>query len=242
MTMKDNCREWSELTSSELETCRDRWIIVPMAQIEGHGRYLPVGTDKYIVEYLARMASRRLGSLVGPTISLGNCFDFEGWTGYVTVSNSIFMGIIRDYTTSLLRQGFARILYLLNHRGHNYNGIGLALDEMRLSDQADANVVLTCLPLLTQELLTGWEGLQVDPDLSLMMLIRPDLVHPDGLVRGQSPEPLPDFRLGRCHGGRFGLARLLPDGIPTAAPDSSAQRGRQLVEACIQGLRQLLEG
>jgi creatinine amidohydrolase len=229
---------WYDLGSEDIGRRTDRWVLVPAAQIEGHGPFLPVGTDKYIVDYVASGAATRAGALVGPAILTGNCFDFERWPGFVTAGNATYIGLVQDYVGSLVRQGFSRAVFLLNHAGHNFNAVDLALSELRLGAEVDFR--LTRTSSLAESMSMVWTERRASPELSAMMALRPDLVDWEAFRADSASETAPPRGSCMYYGAGNRLPNPLLRGVPVGVPGSSAELGRQFLDTCILSLTALL--
>jgi hypothetical protein len=149
----------------------------------------------------------------------------------VTAGNATCIGLVQDYVRSLVGQGFSRAVFLLNHPGHNFNAVDLALSELRLGAEVDFR--LTRTSSLTESMLTVRTERRASPELSAMMAIRPDLVNWEAFRADGASETAPPR--GNCM--YYGSGNRLPDpllrGVPVGVPGSSAELGRQFLDTCI---------
>ncbi len=94
-------------------------ILLPIGAVEFHAGHLPLGTDNYLAEGVARKVAAKLErTLVLPTLSYGQVWSLRDFPGTLTLSNEVLSGMIMDIGRSLNRQGI-KILALINsHMGN----------------------------------------------------------------------------------------------------------------------------
>ncbi|MFD0870063.1 creatininase family protein [Paenibacillus residui] len=102
--------------------------ILPIGAVEAHGPHLPLGTDNFLAERLARRLAERTDSFVLPTLPYGQVWSLQNFPGSINVSNEALIQMLYDIGESLVRQGF-RIFVMLN--GHLGNAPALK-DAARL--------------------------------------------------------------------------------------------------------------
>ena len=204
-------------------------VIVPMCQIESHGLHLPVGTDFYCTTEIARRTAEICGAVVGVPLTLGNCVPYASWPGYVMIDTETLMKIVKQYLRSMQDQGFTKVAFLIMHGGDNFYGIKLAADEYIL-DNPEMAVAITFAPMLLSR-----EDMQllepgVDIDTSIMLRVKPELVHMDKLTEAHKnrPEPQTKGRAMRYDRGR-NLAYYRPDNFSEASK-STAEIGQKLLD------------
>jgi creatinine amidohydrolase len=105
---------WAEMTWEEIRDMRAEGVdlaLLPIGGCEQHGPHLPLGTDTFLVEALARAVSSRTGVPVFPTLPFGG--DPGGskrWFGTVGLSPHALAVVLGELLESLLAQGFSRLL------------------------------------------------------------------------------------------------------------------------------------
>jgi creatinine amidohydrolase len=115
-------RYLGELTWTEARAARDRStiVLVPIGSTEAHGPHLPLATDAFLSEELARRSAAALEQagdevLIAPTL----CYaltDYAGeFTGTISVAADTAARLVSDICCSLLSQGFARICLVNSH-------------------------------------------------------------------------------------------------------------------------------
>lgn len=96
-----------------------RTAVLACGAVEQHGPHLPTGTDAYLGTAIAERAARKAGNaLVAPTLRPGLSEHHMHFPGSFTLSSDTFVALLRDYCTSLARQGFARVVIFPSHGGN----------------------------------------------------------------------------------------------------------------------------
>lgn len=179
-------------------------VILPGGILEQHGPYLPLYTDGYVNERLARALAEAIAARPGwtallfPTIPLGTGGANEIGRKYVfpgtyAVRSTTLRSVFMDLASELGEQGFRRIFVVHWHGAPNHSR---ALDEAGdfFHDTYGGWMVHLCglLPVATAD------SDAVDPatrvfdavhagavETSLMLFLRPDLVSP-GFARAEA--------------------------------------------------------
>lgn len=128
-------RLWSEMTSQEVgEALRGtNVVLVPVGAIEQHAGHLPLGTDNYQAEEVARRAVLILAEqgkkvLVGPTIPFGTVADMR-FPGSVNIRPRTMISLIKEVCSSLYLQGVRKIALILGH-DENFGAQIVAAQEL----------------------------------------------------------------------------------------------------------------
>ncbi len=104
---------------------RPNVAVLPWGATEAHNFHLPHGTDVVeaaaIAEAAADIAAAR-GSrpIVLPVIPFGNNAQQQDQVATIHLSTATALGILRDVTTSLKRQGIDRLVVLNAHGGNDF--------------------------------------------------------------------------------------------------------------------------
>jgi creatinine amidohydrolase len=159
--------------------------VLPVGATEQHGPHLPVGTDSFTVEYLARTASaeaaRAIPVVVAPTLQFGSSHHHIPFGGTMSLSTETYYRVIFELTESLILGGFKR-LFILNGHGGNNELIQLAARDLALKHPvqvaAAAYWTIAWDDLVKEKahehgLLPGHAGVF---ETSQIMALRPDLV------------------------------------------------------------------
>jgi creatinine amidohydrolase len=114
-----------ELTREEARSNAERTLVIfPVGAIEQHGPHLPVGTDYFTVEHLARAAAAQIAGeipvLVTPTMPFGSSHHHLPFGGTMSLSTDTYYRVLYDLVESLIISGFRNIFLLNGHGGAPY--------------------------------------------------------------------------------------------------------------------------
>ena len=121
--------KFHELTSLKLsEIDRDRTLaLVPIAAVEQHGPHMPTGTDTILCGSIAEAVEGSLHHqiLLTPTYWLGASAHHLNFGATLDSKLDNYIATLCDIATSLLDDGFQRVLFLNGHGGN--------IDPMRVA-------------------------------------------------------------------------------------------------------------
>jgi creatinine amidohydrolase len=212
--------------------------ILPLGAVEAHGPHLPVGTDVWIAEAMARDGARRLAARgvaawILPSIAYAPAPFADEFPGTLSIRPETLGALVADVAEGAARRGVA-VLALANAHFDPAQVRALRETAARLGTRAAPRLAF---PDLTRRALAERLGDEFRAgachagryETSILLAERPDLV--DEAARRALP-PL-DVSLPAAHGaGRtsFGAAGL--DAAYCGDPASaSAEEGRALVGA-----------
>ncbi len=105
--------------------------VVAVGATEQHGPHLPTMTDARIGDALGELVARKLGeALVARTIDVGISEHHLAFGGTLSLRPETLAAVLRDYTASLVRSGFRRIVFVPTHGG-NFPTVQEAIDAAR---------------------------------------------------------------------------------------------------------------
>jgi creatinine amidohydrolase/Fe(II)-dependent formamide hydrolase-like protein len=182
-------------------------VILPAATTEAHGRHLPLGTDTFTVEWIARELSARTGlpALVPTPIRAGASptfhYDVNGdpIPGTLAIAHTTMHNLIKDITRALWATGFRKVVIIQGHgQQPNFQVITHEVaTELRREGKPIFIAAATYWDLaaetLRRELTTPfWHA--GEEETSNVLLARPDLVNV-GAAEGKELKPLIDKSL-----------------------------------------------
>lgn len=134
--MQPTFRLLAELTREEAKRFAPEVLLVlPCGATEQHGPHLPVGTDAFAVERIARsaaeIASRQIPVVVAPTLPFGSSHHHLPFGGTMSLGTETYYRAVRDLVESLITGGF-RQMFLLNGHGGNHELLQLVARDLAL--------------------------------------------------------------------------------------------------------------
>ncbi|HNP70243.1 MAG TPA: creatininase family protein [Kouleothrix sp.] len=180
-------RLFEEHTREELRALApEALVVLPVGAVEQHGPHLPVGTDRFTAEYIARAAADAAGAsipvLVAPTLPFGSSQHHIPFGGTLSLGSETYYRLLCDLCESLIACGFRRI-FILNGHGGNNELIQLVARDLAL--RHDAHLAAAAYWTIAWDALVA-EGAQQAAGLpghagtfesSLILALRPELVH-----------------------------------------------------------------
>lgn len=223
-------------------------VVCPLASLEQHGHHLPLLTDTCLVTAVAQRVHEQLGDsmLLTPTLWLGASDHHLDFPGTLSVSNTVYISMIKALVQSLVRAGFQRIL-LLNGHGGNINPGEAAITELANESEQCDDVYLvlssywTIAAAAMQAERHGMQTPQLthacEYETSMMLELHRDLVVMEA-AQGQA-EPVVRAAPGVRVAGRF--RRMTASGALGRPELATSDKGRSLLDAIVPQVRTLIE-
>lgn len=108
------------MTWPEVEDLLSRtdMVIIPVPALEQHGPQLPIGTDYYSGEELAKLVAQKTDVLVAPILLPGISPYHMEFPGTIALSPDTVQRVYFEAAQSLIHHGFRRFLILTSHAGN----------------------------------------------------------------------------------------------------------------------------
>jgi creatinine amidohydrolase len=108
------------MTWPEVEDLLSRtdMVIIPVPAIEQHGPQLPIGTDYFTGEELAKLIAQKTDVLVAPILLPGISPYHMEFPGTITLSADTVQRVYFEAVQSLIHHGFRRFMILTSHAGN----------------------------------------------------------------------------------------------------------------------------
>lgn len=231
---------FGELTREALRAAADDSLLVfPVGATEQHGPHLPVATDHFSVEYIAREAARaaaeRIPVIVAPTLPFGSSHHHLPFGGTMSLSTEVYYRTVFDLCESLVGGGFQRI-FILNGHGGNHELIQLVARDLALKHPvqvAAASYWVAAWDALSavheQGDLPGHAGIF---ETSVMMALRPELVREPRPKRELPAAAAPQRPYSAVRVERHGSWRAI-NGHSDSPDLADAERGKQYLATAV---------
>jgi len=181
---------FSELSHPQIKEAveRNSLVLLPLGQVEEHGHHLPTGTDSMIADEVTRRIEQELEKNI-PVVAMDTVrYGYSvkavaNWPGTIRLSAETVITMMREICASLAAMGFRKIAIINCHGNHPAL---LEVVSRTLADQCDVDVPILSAGKLTAEALKehgeagpGGSCHSGEMETSIMLSMRPDLVHAD---------------------------------------------------------------
>lgn len=216
-------------------------VVAPVAATEQHGPHLPLGTDTFLVEAVARQAAALAASeidiLVTPTLPVGASHHHFPFGGTLSMASETYYRAVRDIVRSLIVDGFRRV-FVINGHGGNHELIQVVVRDLVLEEQANLaaasywDLARAALAAHAPEVAGRLPGHAGHFETAMVMAIRPDLVRAPLPSRNaaeiaRAAVPNAPYRLERAgHWASIG-------GHTDTPQDATPEAGQRLLEIVV---------
>lgn len=240
---------WGELNRPEAEKQFNRVDIalLPVGAIEQHGLHLPLDTDAFDADYLARRVAEACSNpkpLVLPVVSYGVSYHHDDFKGTLSITNNTLANLIYDIGRGVARNGIQKLVIINGHGGnaptlnyaaqmiHRDTGIFVCVDTGETSDVDLSKLVETPNDVHAGELET-----------STALAVRPHLVNMAAAVSSvpNFSSPYLNFTSKRGVEWYAFTNKVSPSGVMGDPTKASAEKGLKLWEMMIAHLVNLIE-
>ncbi len=232
---------FQEFTRAELrDLAPDALAVFPVGATEQHGPHLPVGTDHFAVEHIAReaatLAAATIPVVVAPTLPFGSSHHHLPFGGTMSLGTEAYYRIVRDLAESLITDGFRRI-FIVNGHGGNNELVQLVARDLALTHPAHLaagsywDIAWEALVAAEAHIPGGLPGHAGAFESSLVLALRTDLV--------REPRPHRDDATGsdprghQAYRAEFHGRWQAMDGYSDSPARATAERGRAYLAAAI---------
>ncbi len=238
-----------ELTREEARAVApDALLVFPTGATEQHGPHLPVWTDTWAVEHVAREAAASVADeipiLVAPTMPFGSSHHHLPFGGTMSLSTETYYRAIVDLCESLIAGGFRR-LFLVNGHGGNDELVQLVARDLALKHPAHLaaasywTVAWDALVAAEAHVQGGLPGHAGAFETSLVMALQPGLVREPRPHRadatGADPRGTRRPYRAESHGSWQSF-----DGYTDSPDRGTAERGRAYLAAAARAVGRAL--
>ncbi len=221
--------------------------LLPVGAIEQHGPHLPLDTDAFDADYLARRVAatcREPRPIVLPLIPYGVSYHHDDFAGTVSVSPDTLAGLVYDVGLSVARHGITKLVIV---NGHGGNGPTLHLAAQMINRDAH---IFTCVDTGETSDAEVYGMVETRNDVhageietSTTLAIRPGLVQMD-----KAPRMVPrfsnrflDFTSKQSVGWYAYTSRISQSGVLGDATRATREKGERIWDVMVRRLVELVE-
>jgi creatinine amidohydrolase len=207
-----------------------------------HGYHLPMGTDYFVTDWIARQLVERYPVICLPTLPYAYFPAFVEWKGSVSVSAEHFSNYVKDILVSFVRFGVKKFLIV---DGGVSTQLPMRILSRNMYDDHNVIVAVTNISGLGQEtrdkVCKQKRGGHADEsETSCMLHINPALVHMEKAVE-EYTEVLP----GTSRNGVLRVYTPSPMNTPRGSNGNStlatAEKGKTILNAMVDDIILFLE-
>jgi creatinine amidohydrolase len=217
--------------------------------IEQHGPHLPVMTDTRLGHEIAvraaRLAYPTRPTVVAPVVWSGLSEHHMAFGGTLTLSQPVFLEVLRDLVTSLVRLGFTNILISNSHGGNI-----VAMKQLADAMAPDSEAVIVATTYASEagaafnDLLEDQDSIQhaCEAETAMMMAVEPDLVDKSDLAGlGAENDMSRDFlQAGRASYRWRPFQHMTGNGIAGNPARATAEKGEKLLDVAARAVADLI--
>lgn len=235
----------SELTYEQCQDLinEDTVVMLPIGGgSKEHGGQLPMGTDYIVCDWMAKEVTKRADVLTLPTMPFAYFPAFIKWKGSVSVDYQNFINYTKDVLMSFVRYGVRKFLILdFGVSTH----IPLKLLALTMNNEYNVKVAVSdctgCGSEVEKEVCSQPSGGHGDEaETSMVLHIRPDLVHMDRAAEEYSPS-FPKTRGAGFEKIYFPNRMVTPHGTNGNSTLADPVKGEKILNAEVDDIVAFLE-
>lgn len=235
---------FEELTREDAAAiAADTLVVLPVGATEQHGPHLPVGTDTFTVEYVARAAAAEVAQtipiVVTPTLAFGSSHHHLIFGGTLSLSTETYYRVIYELTEALIISGFTKI-FILNGHGGNTELVHLVARDITFKHNAHVaagpywSIAWDAVSAVAADMPGSLPGHAGVYETSQIMALRPELVNEPRPHRDVSA-PYPNQPYLTYRGAHYGFWRDI-DGYTDSPAHADAEQGRRYLAAVVSAV------
>jgi creatinine amidohydrolase len=177
----ERARSLMEMSSPETAEAlkKTNLAILPIGSVEQHGKHLPMGTDYFAAESIARRVTSLTGGLLVDFIPFGVTPLHMGFPGTINLRAETMIAVFMDVCGSLHHHG-ARNLVFLNWHERNLPAVEIAAERVQ-NECEGARVLIVHAHFIAKDKYGQKVGLTHGGELEVLPVLadRPELVRLD---------------------------------------------------------------
>ena len=188
---------WDELTGDRFpEAVKEAAgvCLLPLSCIERHGHHLPLNTDLLIARQVCLRAAELEPAIVYPDFFYTQILEARHTPGCIGIDPELMVRLLENVCREIARNGLRKIVLVNGHGGND--SLIHYFAQIQLASRRDYVVYVARPPYAEQAAESGpvWEttvdGHAGERETSILLAIRPDLVHKDAMPADGEGLPL----------------------------------------------------
>jgi creatinine amidohydrolase/Fe(II)-dependent formamide hydrolase-like protein len=221
--------------------------LLPVGSIEQHGPHLPLDTDAFDAEYLARQVAKACKDpkpVVLPLIPYGVSYHHEDFSGTISTKPETLSQLVYDIGMSIARHGITKLVII---NGHGGNGPALHFAAQMINRDAH---IFTCVDTGETSDRDVYAIAETPNDVhsgeietSTTLAVRPNLVRLDEARKfiPQFSSRYLNFTSKRSVGWYAHVAKISPNGVLGDPTKASQEKGKKMWEVMVKNLVEFIE-
>jgi mycofactocin system creatininase family protein len=221
--------------------------LLPVGSIEQHGPHLPLDTDAFDADYLARSVAGRCSDpkpVVLPLISYGVSYHHDDFSGTISIGNETLAQLVYEIGMNIAKNGISKLV-IINGHGGNDPALNFAAQKINRDarifvcvDTGDtSDVDIDSMIDTPNDVHAG------EIETSTSMAVRPELVRTDKMKKfvPKFSSRYLDFSSKRGISWHAFTKQISKDGVMGDPTKASAEKGRRMWEQMIGHLVEFVE-
>ena len=232
---------------SKIRNPQSQVVLMAVGHTEQHGHHLPLSTDTLVIDAIARGVEEALPNVIlrVPTLPYGVSMHRSQFPGTLSVNGRAWEDFVLEALGRFVERGFDKFCLINGHGGnHSFlvNAVKYAGDRWPHIFCATSFLYLTAsgykeLERLRESVFPGGIGHACELETSLILHLRPDLVHMERAVDETDFVSTPEYYMDWIEGGALIANPPWTDDTLTGAygqPSvATAEKGRAWLAAAI---------
>ena len=239
-------KKWPEIKEA---IKKNALIILPVGQVEEHGKHLPVKTDAFIATEVARRVGEALRSkiplLIIPAVWSGYSMrKVSEWPGTMRLRPETFINMVFEICSSVIEMGFKKIIIISTHGNHSG---ALRVVVRKIADKYEVFIALTYPSIMAKE-----EFLKISKagprgschggeyETSLMLYLNENLVDMKKAIDEDRLRISSEFYPNKVFWSTWGLQKS-KTGIYGEPTKATKETGRKIMEAIVKNYKKFIK-
>ncbi len=233
---------WHDMSWTDIATLLESGMntaILPIGATEQHGPHMGCGMDAEIAGQLCEAVAEKTGAILLPTFSYGCSIGHSRrWPGTLSLSPKTLIDAIKDIGDWVYHSGFRRLFMINGHVG-NFAPLRCALEMLR-AEHDDMMIALLNSGSISERVkeqhfhdAQDWHA--NDAETSLMLALKPGMVHEELLSNSDDPDRTDDCVFAHP------VNRTSVNGVTGNPSLASNEKGKELFEWMVEDLARLVE-